>query len=142
MKWLIILILVLILWIPLHFLLNVYFQRQWLSSKGGIKTYYKSLIEGLLEYSSAEILQDKKSFLKIGGTYKDMLGGRECGTWSFLIMPNPPYKLNIKFYAAIDLSGGETANKTWTFPNAMNQNQILSIIKKKADEFDAYGIYK
>ena len=116
-------------------------QRSVIASKGGIKTIYKSLIDGLLEYHSARIIQDKKDFITIGGTFTDPIFNRECGLWSVSIQPT--FKLlNIRYQAHIDLGGGRTAKQMWDFPINMPQDEILSVIKKKADEFDVYGIYK
>lgn len=142
MKWLLIIILFIIIWLPAHFLINMYMQRKWLASKGGIKVAYKTIIDGLLDYSSARIVEDKKSFIKIGGFYTDCISNRECGIWTVFIMPNPPYKLNVLVQANINLGSGEKINKEWSFPTNLDQHQILSIIKKKVDEFDDYGIYK
>lgn len=50
--------------------------------------------------------------------------------------------LNVKYQAHIDLGGGETATQMWDFPINMSREDMLSIIKKKADEWDNYGILK
>ena len=35
-----------------------------------------------------------------------------------------------------------TSKQMWDFPINMPQEQILSVIKKKADEFEVYGVFK
>lgn len=116
-------------------------QRNDIAANGGIKTIYKLLIDGLLEYSSARIIQDKKDVVAIGGTFTDPVFDRECGLWSVIIQPT--FKtLNIKYQAHIDLGDGETAKQMWDFPVNMPQDEMLSVIKKKADEFEVYGVFK
>jgi hypothetical protein len=48
----------------------------------------------------------------------------------------------VKYQARNDLEGGEIAKQVWNFPINMSQEDMLSIIKKKADEWDIYGIVK
>lgn len=140
MTWVIIIVVVLA-WLFVKFLLDFNKQRRVIASQGGIKTIFKPLINGLLEYPSARIVQDKKDFVTIGGTFTDPIFNRECGLWSVIIQPT--FKvLNIKYQAHIDLDGGETARQTWDFPVDMSQEEILSVIKKKADEWNIYGIFK
>jgi len=140
MTWVIIIVVVLA-WLFVKFLLDFNKQRRVIASQGGIKTIFKPLINGLLEYPSARIVQDKKDFVTIGGTFTDPIFNRECGLWSVIIQPT--FKvLNIKYQAHIDLDGGETARQTWEFPIDMSQEEILSVIKKKADEWNIYGIFK
>lgn len=141
MVWILVVIAIVFVWIFLRFLMDFNKQRSVIASKGGIKTIYKSLIDGLLEYHSARIIQDKKDFITIGGTFTDPIFNRECGLWSVSIQPT--FKLlNVRYQAHIDLGGGETDKQMWDFPINMPQDEILSVIKKKADEFDVYGIYK
>lgn len=128
-------------WVFIRFLVACNKQRNAIAAKGGIKTIYKPLIDGLLEYRSAQIIQDKKDFITIGGTFTDPVFNRECGLWTVIIQPT--FKLlNVKYQAHIDLGGGETAKQMWDFPTNMPQDEILSVIKKKADEFEVYGIFK
>lgn len=141
MVWILVFIAVIVAWIFIKFLMDFNRQRDVIAAKGGIKTIYKPLIDGLLEYRSARIIQDKKDFVTIGGTFTDPIFNRECGLWSVIIQPT--FKLlNVKYQAHIDLGGGETAKQRWDFPINMPQDEILSIIKKKADEFEVYGVFK
>lgn len=141
MMWITIIIVAIVAWVFLRFLLDFNKQRSIIASQGGIKTIYKPLIDGLLEYSSARIVQDKKDFVTIGGTFTDPIFNRECGLWSVIIQPT--FKtLNVKYQAHNDLEGGETTKQIWDFPINMRQEEMLSIIKKKADEWDVYGIVK
>ena len=141
MKWIVIFIIVVVAWIFYRFLTDLSKQRNAIAAKGGMKTIYKTLIDGLLEYQSARIIQDQKDLVTIGGTFTDPIFNRECGLWSVIIQPT--FKLlNVKYQAHIDLGGGETAKQMWDFPINMPQEEILSIIKKKANEWDVYGIIK
>ena len=141
MVWIFIIIAVIVVWVFIRFLVDFNKQRNVIAAKGGIKTIYKPLIDGLLEYRSARIIQDKKDYVTIGGTFTDPIFNRECGLWSVIIQPT--FKLlNVKYQAHIDLGGGETAKQMWDFPINMPQDEILSVIKKKADEFEAYGVFK
>lgn len=141
MIWIILFIAATIVWMFVRFLIDFNKQRNAIAIKGGIKTIYKPLIDGLLEYRSARIIQDKKDFVTIGGTFTDPIINRECGLWSVIIQPT--FKiLNVKYQAHIDLGGGEAAKQMWDFPINMPQDEILSVIKKKADEFEAYGVFK
>lgn len=140
MGWILVVIAI-VVWIFLRFLMDFIKQRNVIAANGGIKTIYKPLIDGLLEYRSARITQDRKDFVTIGGTFTDPIFNRECGLWSVIIQPT--FKLlNVKYQAHIDLGGGETAKQIWDFPINMPQEEILSVIKKKADEFEAYGVFK
>ena len=49
MVWILVVIAVVFAWIFLRFLMDFNKQRSVIASKGGIKTIYKSLIDGLLE---------------------------------------------------------------------------------------------
>ena len=141
MKWIIISIIVIVAWTFIRFISDYSKQRTAIAANGGIKTIYKVLIDGLLEYRSARIIQDRTDFWTIGGTFTDPISSRECGVWSVIIQPT--FKtLNVKYQASIDLDGGETAKQMWDFPIDMSQDEILSVIKKKADEFDIYGVFK
>ena len=141
MVWIFVVITAAIAWVFIKFLMDFNRQRNIIAAKGGIKAIYKPLIDGLLEYRSARIIQDKKDFVTIGGTFTDPIFNRECGLWSVIIQPT--FKLlNVKYQAHIDLGGGETAKQMWDFPINMSQEDMLSIIKKKADEWDNYGIIK
>lgn len=141
MKWIFILLVLAVVWVCVKFLVDFAKQRSVIASQGGIKTIYKPLIEGLLSYSSARIIQDKKDFITIGGTFTDPIFNRECGMWSVIIQPT--FKtLTVKYQAHTDLGGGETSRKLWNFPINMNQREILDIIKRKADEWKIYGIFK
>ena len=141
MMWIVIIIVAIIILMYSRFLLDFNKQRSIIASQGGIRTIYKPLIDGLLAYSSARIVQDKKDFVTIGGTFTDPIFNRECGLWSVIIQPT--FKtLNVKYQAHNDLEGGETAKQIWNFPINMSQVEMLSVIKKKADEWDVYGIIK
>ncbi len=141
MTWFVTFIVVAVLWFFVRFLMDFNKQRSVIESKGGIKTIYKPLIDGLLKYQSARIIQDKRDFVTIGGTFTDPIFNRECGMWSVIIQPTFN-TLNVKYRAHIDLGGGETAQQMWDFPINMSQDEILSVIKKKADEFEVYGVFK
>ena len=141
MKWIIVFIIIVVVWVFIRFLMDFNKQRNDIAAKGGIITIYKPLIDGLLEYRSARIIQDKKDFVTIGGTFTDPIFNRECGLWSVIIQPTFN-TINVKYQAHIDLDGGETAKQMWDFPINMPQEEILSVIKKKADEFDVYGVFK
>lgn len=141
MVWILVVIAVIVAWVFTRFLMDFNKQRDVIAAKGGIKTIYKPLIEGLLEYNSARIIQDKKDFITIGGTFTDPIFNRECGLWSVIIQPT--FKtLNVKYQARTDLGGGETAKQIWDFPINIDQEEMLSTIKKKADEWNIYGIIK
>ena len=141
MVWILFVIAAIVAWMLIRFLMDFNKQRNVIAAKGGIKTIYKPLIDGLLEYRSARIIQDKIDFVTIGGTFTDPIFNRECGLWSVIIQPT--FKLlNVKYQAHIDLGGGETAKQMWDFPIDMPQDEILSVIKKKASEWDIYGIIK
>ncbi len=141
MVWVLVFIAVIVAWVFIRFLMDFNRQRDVIAAKGGIKTIYKLLIDGLLEYRSARIIQDNKDLVTIGGTFTDPIFNRECGLWSVIIQPT--FKLlNVKYQAHIDLGGGETTKQMWDFPIDMPQEEILSVIKKKADEFEVYGVFK
>ena len=141
MVWILVVIAVIVAWVLIRFLMDFNMQRNVIAAKGGIKAIYKPLIDGLLEYHSARIIQDKKDFVTIGGTFTDPIFNRECGLWSVIIQPT--FKmLNVKYQAHIDLEGGENSKKMWDFPISMSQEEMLTVIKKKADEWDIYGIVK
>ena len=140
MKWLVGFIIFSIVCHLIRFIFAYTKHRKGISSKGGIKTIYKTLVNGLLEYRSARIIQDKTDFVTIGGTFEDVSSNRECGLWSVIIQPT--FKvLNVKYQAHIDF-GGKSARQEWHFPINMPQEEILTIIKKEADQWDMYGIIK
>lgn len=141
MKWILFAIILVTVWVYIKFRMDLNRQRNAIVSQGGIKVIYKVLIDGLLNYPTARIIQDKKDFITIGGTFIDPISNRECGVWSVIIQP--AFKiLTLKYQARIDLEGGETAKQMWDFPINMNQDDILEVIKKKADEWEVYGIIK
>lgn len=141
MKWILFAIILVTVWVYIKFRMDLNRQRNAIVSQGGIKVIYKVLIDGLLNYPTARIIQDKKDFITIGGTFIDPISNRECGVWSVIIQP--AFKiLTLKYQARIDLEGGETAKQMWDFPINMNQEDILEVIKKKADEWEVYGIIK
>lgn len=141
MKVILILIVAIVIWHFFRFILAYIKLRNEISAKGGPKVICDILINGLLNsYSSARVIQDKKMFVTIGGTFTDPIFKRECGRWSFIIQP--AFMLNIKYRAYTDLGGGEVAKQMWDFPIDMNQEEILAVIKEKADQWDIYGIYK
>ena len=141
MTWIFIFIIALVVWMLVSFFINYNKQRKAITAKGGLKTIYKPLIDGLLEYRSARIIQDKTDYITIGGTFTDPIYNNECGLWSVIIQPS--FKvLNVKYQAHLNLGGGETKKQMWDFPIDMPLDKILLIIKKKADEFDVYGVFK
>lgn len=141
MKWIVIVVILVIVYIFIRFLADFIKQRNAIAARGGIKVIYKTLIDGLLEYRSARIIQDETDFLTIGGTFTDPFSNRECGMWSVIIQPT--FKtLNVKYQAHNDLEGGETTKKTWDFPINTSQAEMLSVIKKEADKWEIYGIFK
>ena len=141
MTWILTFVVVAIIWVFFRFLVDFKKQRNMIASRGGIKNIYVSLIDGLLQYPSARIIQDKKDFVTIGGTFTDPISNRECGLWSVIIQPT--FKtLNVKYQAHTDLGGGEKEKKMWDFPVDMEQEEILEVVKKKADEWEVYGIFK
>lgn len=141
MKWIVILIVVFVVFELILFIKEFRKQRNSIAANGGIKNVYKVLVDGLLEYSSARIIQDKKDYLTVGGTFTDVIIDRECGVWSVIIQPTFN-TLNVRYQAHIDLEGGEDAKESWNFPISMSQEEMLSIIKKKADAFNGYGCFK
>jgi len=141
MTWIIIFIIVAIIWFFVRFLMDYSKLKDSIVSQGGMKTIYKPLIDGLLQYPSARIIQDQKDLVTIGGTFTDPIFNRECGLWSVIIQ-HAFTTLNVKYQAHHDLDGGESAKQVWDFPPNTNQEEILSIIKKKADEWEVYGIFK
>ena len=141
MIWIVVVIAFIVLWIIVRFLIDFNKQRSFIAANGGIRVIYKPIIDGLLEYHSARIIQDKRDFVTIGGTFTEPIFNRECGLWSVIIQPT--FKLlNVKYQAHIDLGGGKTAKQMWDFPINMPQDEILSVIKKKADEFEVYCVFK
>lgn len=87
MKWIVAIIVIIIAWVLVRFLLDLSKQTRAIESQGGIKTIYKLLIDGLLKYPNAEIIQDKKHFVTIGGVFFDPISSRTCGQWSVIIQP-------------------------------------------------------
>lgn len=134
-------VIAIIIWAFIRFLIAFSKQRNAIAAQGGIQVLYKSLIEGLLKYPSARIIQDKSFFVTIGGTFTDPIFNRECGMWSVIIQPTFQ-TLNIKYQAHTDIGGGETSKQMWDFPVNMSQEEMLAVIKKKADEWEVYGIFK
>ena len=76
MVWIFVVITAAIAWVFIKFLMDFNRQRNIIAARGGIKTIYKPLIDGLLEYRSARIIQDKKDFVTIGGTFTDPIFNR------------------------------------------------------------------
>lgn len=144
MKWLVIFIIIIAIIIVVLSLFTFAYikQRRGIIAKGGIKTIYKTVVNGLLKYHSARIIQDKTYVLTIGGTFTDpFYCNRECGLWSVIIQPM--FKvLNVKYQAHIDLDGGKTVKKEWNFPVNMDQEEILTIIKKEANKWTVFGLIK
>lgn len=142
MIWIIIIVIILaVVWSLVRFFIDYSKLRSSISSRGGVKTIYKPLVDGLLQYSSARILQDQTDLVTIGGTFTDPISNRECGIWSVIIQLAFT-TLNVKYQAHHNLDGGETAKQVWDFPLNMNPEEMLTVIKKKADEWDIYGIVK
>lgn len=141
MTWFVTFIVLAIIWFFVRFLLDYNKLKDDIVSQGGMKIIYKPLIDGLLQYPSARIIQDHKDLVTIGGTFTDPIFNRECGLWSVIIQ-RAFTTLNVKYKAHNDLEGGETAQQMWDFPINMSQEEMLSIIKKKVDEWDVYGIVK
>jgi len=130
-----------VLWIIIRYMMAINKHRNAIASLGGIKNIFLPLIKGLLEYQSARIVQDKKDYLMIAGTFIDPISYRECGQWSVFIQPAFQY-LIIRYRAHVDLGGGMTSKQTWEFPIEMSQEEILTVVKKKADEWDIIGVFK
>lgn len=141
MVWILIIFVIVVLYVFLRFIMDFIKQRNDIESKGGIKTIYKTLIAGIMEYPSARITQDKRDFITIGGIFTDPLFHRECGVWSVIIRPTFE-TLNVKYQAHTDLGDGKISKKIWNFPISMNQEEMLKVIKKKADEWYVYCIVK
>lgn len=141
MVWIVSIIIVVSFFVFIKFLMDYYKLRSSIASQGGIKTIYKSLVDGFLQYQSARILQDQTDLITIGGTFTDPIFNRECGLWSVIIQLAFT-TVNVKYQAHHDLDGGETAKQVWDFPPNMNQEEMLTIVKQKADEWDIYGIVK
>lgn len=141
MGYIILLIVIIVAWVFIRFMFDFYKQRRAIAAKGGIKTIYKPLIDGLLEYHSARIIQDKTDYITIGGIFIEPIFNRECGLWSVIIQPTFK-KLNVKYQAHTDLGGGKTARRMWDFPINMCQDKILEAIKKEANKWAIYGIFK
>lgn len=141
MAWIITFITIVIIWFFVRFLMDYNKLKDNIIAQGGMKTIYKPLIDGLLQYPSARIIQDQKDLITIGGTFTDPIFNRECGLWSVIIQRTFT-TLNVKYQAHHDLDGGESAKKNWDFPPNTNQEEMLSIIKKKTDEWEVYGIFK
>ncbi len=137
-------ILVVVIFI-LFFFSKFYFalrkDKKYIRSKGGMKVMYNVLINGLLQYQSARIVQDETNLITIAGSFTDPIMSRTCGLWSVIIQHSFNI-LTIRYRAHIDLGGGEAAKQMWDFPINMPQEEILSAIKKKADEFVVYGVFK
>ena len=142
MEWIVSIVVFIMVWGLVRFFRDLSKQCRAIESEGGIKVKYKQLIDGLLEYPSAEIIQDKKLFITIGGSFIDpIIYNRVCGQWSVIIQPT--FKtLTVQYRAHLDLDGGKSSKQLWDFPINMSQNEILSIIRKKADEWEMYGILK
>lgn len=141
MVWIVSIIIVVSFFVFIKFLMDYNKLRSSIASQGGIKTIYKSLVDGFLQYQSARILQDQTDLITIGGTFTDPIFNRECGLWSVIIQLAFT-TVNVKYQAHHDLDGGETAKQVWDFPPNMNQEEMLTIVKQKADEWDIYGIVK
>lgn len=139
--WIIVIIAMLVLCVFIRFWVDYSKLRRDIESKGGMKTIYKPLLDGLLQYSSARILQNQKDLVTIGGTFTDPIFNRECGMWSVIIQRTFT-TLNVKYQAHTDLGEGETSKQMWDFPVNMKQEEVLNVIKKKVDEWDIYGIVK
>lgn len=141
MVWIVSIIIVVLFFVFIKFMMDYNKLRSSIASQGGIKTIYKSLVDGFLQYQSARILQDQTDLITIGGTFTDPIFNRECGLWSVIIQLAFT-TVNVKYQAHHDLDGGETAKQVWDFPPNMNQEEMLTIVKQKADEWDIYGIVK
>ena len=120
----------------------VVYVKHWhkISSRGGTRTICNTLINGLLKYSSARIIQDRTIWVTVGGTFTDIVN-RDCGYWSVIIQPQFNI-LNVKYQAYIDLDGGMVDKKVWNFPINMNQEDMLAIIKKEANQWTIFAVYK
>ena len=140
MKYILIAVIILLLFFS-KFYFALRKDKKFIRSKGGMKVMYKDLINGLLQYHSARIIQDETNVITIAGSFTDPIMSRTCGLWSVIIQHSFNI-LTIRYKAHIDLGGGEKAKQMWDFPINMPQEEILSIIKKKANEWDIYGIIK
>lgn len=141
MKWIVFFIITIIIWVFSRFVIAYIKQRNEISANGGIKIIYKVLVDGLLNFHDARIIQDNKIFVTIGGTIVDpFYRNRECGIWSVIVQPTFN-TLTVKYRAHIDLGGGETANQIWSFPIHMEQTEMLDVIKKEANQWNMFGIF-
>ena len=140
MKYLFFVVVVLLLFFS-KFYFALKKDKKYIRSKGGMKVMYNGLINGILQYKSARIIQDETNLITIAGSFTDPIMSRTCGLWSVIIQHSFNI-LTIRYRAHIDLGGGEAAKQMWDFPIDMPQEEILSVIKKKADEWDIYGIIK
>lgn len=140
-KILLIILVLFIVLIVIKFLRDYIKQEHVVSSKGGIKTLYKEIVDGLLEYKSARIIQESNTYIGIAGVFYDPITRQECGTWVFKIQISFAL-LIVKYHAYVTLGGGENIDKNWDFPVNMEQSKILEMIRAKADETNVYGIFK
>ena len=141
MLWIICIIFITVLIFFIRFIRAFYEQRRFIKSQGGIVVIYETLIDDLLKYQSARITENSKDNIIIGGTFTDSISKRECGLWSVMIQPT--FKLlHIEYKAYNNQKGGMNTKKEWNFPINMSQEDMLTIIKKKADEWEVYGIFK
>lgn len=140
MKYLIIVLIVIVFFLT-KFYIAWRKDKKFIRSKGGMKVMYKYLIDGLLQYHSARVIQDETNYITIAGSFTDPIMSRTCGLWSVIIQHSFNI-LTVKYQAHHDLDGGGTAKQVWDFSSNTNQEEILSIIKKKADEWEVYGIFK
>lgn len=124
-----------------HFVMSYQKQERLVRSKGGITAMFSEVVDGLLEYRSARIVQQSNSFVGIAGVFYDPITSRECGNWGFKIQISFNL-LVVQYRANIDLGGGEQIKQNWDFPITLLQSEILNILRKKADETDVYGIFK
>jgi hypothetical protein len=116
-------------------------EKSMITAHGGMSSIYKVLIDGILEYHSAQIVESKIDYIVIQGTFTDPITNRVCGEWAVSIQKAFTL-LNVRYNAYVDLGGGEKSHKSWEFRSDESQEKILRIVKDKADEWNSYGIFK
>lgn len=141
MFWIIVIIAAVVICFLLKFGIDYAKECHALNARGGVREIYRPIIDGLLEYSSAYLIKENSDFVVIGGSFTDPIFNRNCGQWSISIQ-SAFVILRITYQAYTDLGGGENSKKVWEFPSSADQEEILKLIRTKADEWDIYGIVK
>ncbi|NPE26359.1 hypothetical protein HPS54_12765 [Prevotella sp. PCHR] len=103
MNWIIIITIAIAAFIGIMIISHIIFCKQ-MRVKGGVETIYKPLIDKILEYNDAEIVESKATNVTISGRFKDVsllsqsaFNFLDCKeTWKFYIQQN--FKLISIFY--------------------------------------------